>query len=371
MAEDTGGEKTLPASPMKLQRARDDGNIARSQDLSSAMALTVALAALVLLSSLQLQRILELGRFYIGGADLLALDHTPISALAWRALYDLAVCVGPFMAAMLLSGIVLNYFQVGVLFTTKPLQPKFDRLNPISGMQRFISIRTFAELIKSLAKLAVITLLAWLAVHNRIEEFVALMGMTPLSLLPAVGDLVFTIWWRVAAAMIVIGLADLAFQRWQHGRDLRMTQQEARQETRELEGNPQIKRRVRQIQRQLATQRMMAEVPRADVIITNPTHYAVALLYDASRMQAPVVLAKGERLIAQRIRELGVEHRVPIIEKPQLARTLFRSVEVNMSIPENLFRAVAEILSFVYRIDQRAEKRREREKIWQGRRVAV
>ncbi len=196
--------------------------------------------------------------------------------------------------------------------------------------------------------------------RNRIEEFVLLMALTPQALLPAVASLVVAIWWRIAVAMFVLGLVDLAFQRWQHERELRMTRKEAEQETKELEGDPHVKRRIRQVQRPLAMQRMMREVPEAEVIVTNPTTYAVALRYAPQTMAAPVVIAKGMRLVAGRIREIGQQNNVPIVQNPELARTLYRTLDVGQPIPEVLFQAVAEVLSYVYSIDRRAEKMRER-----------
>lgn len=175
-------------------------------------------------------------------------------------------------------------------------------------------------------------------------------------------ELVLVVWFRVVVAMLVLGTIDFAFQRWQYGRDLMMTVQEAKEEARQFEGDPRIKQRIRQIQRQMALRRMMAEVPRADVVVTNPIRFAVALRYDMANMQAPIVVAKGARLLAKRIREIAEEHDVPIVEKPELARALFKSIEVGQAVPHDLFRAVAEVLAFVYRIDRREEKIRERAK---------
>lgn len=371
MAEETGGEKNLPASPRKKQRAREEGNIARSQDLTSAVALTAALLALLVLGPQIFLNLVESGRYFLGNATELTFDHTPPQSLALRAIFFIARSVLPFMLAMIVAGLALNFVQVGFLVTVKPLQPKLNRLNIISGFKKFGSLRTLIEAIKSVAKLTLVCTIVWLAIRSRWMEFIALMELTPLTLLPAVAGLVVSVWWRVALAMLVIGLLDYAYQYWQYERDLRMTVQEAKEELKELEGDPHIKRRVRQLQRQIATQRMMAEVPKADVIITNPTEYAVALRYDMATMDAPVVVAKGARLLAKRIRELAVEHDVPIVEKPELARTLYRTIDLGQSIPEGLFRAVAEVLSFVYSIDRRAEKIRERAALLQNRRIAV
>ncbi len=371
MPEDTGGEKNLPASPQKKQRAREEGNIARSQDLTSGVALGAALLALVLLAHPMMNTLIEAMRYYMGNADRLMLNKLPAAALASRSLLDYGLAALPIMVVLLAAGVAINLAQVGFIFTAKPIQPKLDRLNIFSGMKKFFSLRSLIELVKSILKLTFAVWVVWLALRSRLPDFLALMNMPPDGLSAAVGALVVAVWWRIALALLVIGVFDYGYQYWQHERDLRMTREEAKQEMREMEGDPHIKRRVRQIQRQIAMKRMMAEVPKADVIITNPTEYAVALRYNMAEMNAPVVIAKGQRLTAQRIRELGEKHHVPIVQKPELARVLFRTVDLNQSIPETLFHAVAEILSFVYGIDRRAEKIRERQWLMRDLRTAV
>jgi flagellar biosynthetic protein FlhB len=358
MADDQGGEKSLPASGQKLQRVREEGNVPRSQDLNSAWALLVALIAMAMLGPQMFRGIVETGVYFLGEMHLLI--HRPLEEVIKTAIYQLGLMTVPFMLVMLAAGIFISIVQTGFLLTSKPLMPKLNRLNPISGMQKFVSLRSLVELVKSLSKLFIVGLLVWLTVRAALPDLIKLMVLQPLHLVAEVADLVVSIWWRVVAAMLVLGIFDFAYQRWQHLHDQRMTFQEARQEAKELEGDPHIKRRVRQLQRQMAMQRMMAEVPQADVIITNPTTYAVALRYKADEMEAPVVVAKGMRLIADKIREIGTKNRVPVLERPELARNLHKNVEVGRAVPEALFRAVAEVLSYVYKIDRRAEKVRER-----------
>ncbi len=360
MPDNTGGEKTLPASPQKKQRAREEGNVPKSQDLNSAAALGMALLALLMFGQFIAENILEAVRYFLGHAHELRLDELPLRTLAGRVLYFVARGFMPMAGVMLVTGVLLNFFQVGFLMSSKALQPKWGRLNPLSGFGRFFSTRSLVELAKSLSKLTLVSYIVYLSMRTRLGEFPTLMEQTPWILLPAVANLVVAVWWRVALAMLVIGIVDLGFQRWQHEQDLKMTVQEAKQETKEMEGDPHVKRRIKQLQRQIATQRMMAEVPEADVVITNPTRYAVALRYDIQNMRTPTVVAKGERLMAQRIRDLATEHNVPIVQKPELARALYRTLEVGQPIPEDLFHAVAEVLSFVYQIDRRVEKMRER-----------
>ncbi len=363
MSQDVGGDKILPASAQKKQRAREDGNIARSQDLNSGLALAVALLGLVIFGGYIFNQLLAAGIYFIGDAATLTLNHETLQQLTIRALYFITLATAPMLLLMVVVGASSSLGQVGFLVTSKPLQPKFDRINPLAGLKRMFSLRSLVELVKSLAKLTFIVAVVVAYLRQELDTVILLMHMDPQSMLPTVSWLVFGVWWRVAIVMILIGIADYGYQRWQYEQDLRMTAQEAKQEAKELEGDPHIKRKVRQLQRQMATQRMMAAVPEADVVITNPTHYAVALRYDPENMSAPVVVAKGMRLVAQKIREIASENRVPIVQKPPLARELFRLAEVNTPVPEKLFVAVAEVLSFVYRIDQRAAKRREREKM--------
>jgi flagellar biosynthetic protein FlhB len=275
------------------------------------------------------------------------------------------------MAVLLVAGVAVNAVQVGLLLAPKALAFKFDRLDPIKGFGRFASIRTFAELVKSVLKLVLATWIVYVALDDRWQELVLLSGLPPLGIVKVLAGLVFTIWWRLALVMLVLGLLDYGFQRWQYEKDLIMTQREAREEAKEMDGDPRIKQRIRQIQRQMAMQRMMKQVPEADVVITNPTTYAIALRYDPATMEAPVVVAKGMRLVAQRIRGIAIENDVPIVERPELARALYKAVNIGENVPENLFRAVAEVLAFVYRIDRRAAKARERARVAAPARKAV
>jgi flagellar biosynthetic protein FlhB len=253
------------------------------------------------------------------------------------------------------------------------LKPNLEKLNPFTGFQKFFNLRSFVELVKSIFKLAVITAIVYFTFRSRWREVMVWSALTPLGLVQAIAGLVGLVWLRVVLAMLVLGIVDYGYQRWQYNQELRMTVQEAREETKEVEGDPRVRQRIRQVQRQMAMQRMMGEVPEAEVVVTNPVRYAVALRYNASEMQAPVVTAKGARLVAERIREIAVEHDVPIVQKPDLARMLYRTIDVGQPVPETLFVAVAEVLAFVYEIDRRAEKIRERAGIadaMPGRRAA-
>jgi flagellar biosynthetic protein FlhB len=360
MAEASGGEKSLPASPMRRQRAREDGNVPRSQDLTAGASLLLALLALYMVGPMMTNGLLNVFARYFGQAHTLLTTENNAQAIALEAIVHTAWCALPFMGLMMLAGVTMNVAQIGFLLTTKPLMPKLDRINPITGMGKFFTLRSLVELVKSLLKLTLAIWVVWLTMRYRIDEFAGLMQATPKGLVFVTASMLVAVWWRLGLAMLIIGVMDYGFQRWHYERDLMMTMQEAKEEAKEFEGDPRIKARIRQIQRQMAMKRMMAAIPTADVVVTNPTHYAVALRYDLASMQAPTVIAKGSRLLALRIREIAMQSDVPIVEKPELARALHKSVEVGQAIPEDLFRTVAEVLAFVYQIDRREEKLRER-----------
>jgi flagellar biosynthesis protein FlhB len=360
MAEESGGEKTLPASEQKIRRAREDGNVAKSQDLSAAWTLLIALIAMYLMGPSIFRGLLEMSQYYFGQGIREEITVDTFQEVTMVALARLAWMLIPLLLMMMGAGLTINLVQVGFLFTTKAITPKLDKINPIKGLKRFVSLRTLVELVKSLLKVGLVGVIVYFTMRGQWPLLMNLIYLEPIGTAIAVSQVVVDVWWRVVAAMLILGLLDYAFQRWQHRHDLRMTHQEVREETKQLEGDPKIKQRIRQLQRQMATQRMMKEVPTADVVVTNPIRFAVAIRYDMAKMETPVVIAKGARLMAKRIRDIATENNVPIVEKPELARTLFRSVEIGQPIPEDVFLAVAEVLAFVYRIDQREEKIRER-----------
>ena len=360
MADQPASEKVLPPSPRKLQQARERGNVARSADLNSGVLLLVAALGLYMLGPLTFNQLIGLTQYYFADASTISLEPGDMQPLLAQALLLTVPVVVPLMLLLMAAGILINITQIGFIFSGQALQPKLERLNPIRGFRRFVSLRSLVELVKSLVKLGVIGYIAYATVRGRIPDILQLMHSSPWAVGVSVWHVLFAVWWRVGLAMIVIGLFDFAFQRWQYLQDLRMTRQEAQDELKQLEGDPRIKQRVRRIQRQMAMQRMMADVPEAEVVITNPTAYAVALRYEAAKMEAPTVVAKGARRIAERIRELAVEHDVPIVERPDLARALFREIEIGGHVPETLFRAVAEVLAYIYEIDRRESKIAER-----------
>jgi len=366
MPEDTGGERNIPATPHKRAKAWMEGNVARSQDLNTAFSLVAALLGFYFLGSWMTRQILVAGHYFLAEIPALLPDPSAPRYALTVMFAHAAACAIPFMLVMMLAGFLSNLLQVGFLWTTRPLVPNLSRINPITGFQRFFTLRNLVELGKSLAKLAIVGTIAWLALRDRLPDLIQTALLDPGSMGMAIAGMISAVWVRVAIAMVVLGILDYGYQKWQWEQDMRMTQQELKEELREFEGDPHVKGRIRKLQRRFATQRMLREVPKADVVVTNPTHYAIALRYAPDSMAAPQVIAKGARLLAEQIRDIAARHRVPIVQRPELARALYRDVEVGQYIPEKLFTAVAEVLSFVYQIDTREEKRQEREALMSG-----
>lgn len=354
--EDSDLEKTESPSQRKLDKSREEGQVARSRELSTFMVLLAGGAGLWMMGAILGQGLLRLLReglslerdlaFHSG----LLLPH--LGALSTGVLLTFLPLLALLMAVALFSPLLMN----GWLFSLKPLQPSLGKLNPLKGIGRMFSGNSLMELAKAIGKSVVVGGIgAWVVWHNR-DAVLQLVTMPAVQSIPQMGDL---IWWSFAAimlGMLLIVAIDVPFQLYEHTRKLKMTRQEVRQEAKETEGDPQVKGRIRSMQRELARRRMMSAIPTADVVVTNPTHYAVALKYSENKMRAPVVVAKGSHLLAARIREIARQHNVPILEAPPLARALHKHCELGAAIPEALYTAVAEVLAYVYQL-HRYQKR--------------
>lgn len=356
MPDDLRGERTEQATPRRRLEARERGNVPRSVDFSAALLL---LATFGLLYYLGRALLLDLG--LIEERILRALDRPPVDVADVTALAaDLAAAVGtallPLLLGMLVVAIAVNLLQTGVVWSGHPLTPDWGRLNPVSGFGRLFSLQSGVRLVMSLLKMAALTAGVWWVVQQEIAGMGALASQDAGGILAAVSAAVFRAALKLAAMLLLLGFLDYLFQRWNYERDLRMTKQEVRDELRRYEGDPHIRQRRQQIQRQLARQRMMKAVEKADVVITNPTELAVALQYDPQAMASPRVVAKGARLMALRIRQVAADAGVPIVERKPLAQALYKACKVGDAIPETLYKAVAEVLGFIYGLDP--EKRR-------------
>ncbi|ETX10890.1 flagellar biosynthesis protein FlhB [Marinomonas ushuaiensis DSM 15871] len=351
MAEnEDGSEKTEGASSKKLQDARNKGNLPRSKDLSSALLLIVAAVTIYATGTLLVRDLAALFdfNFIVERADVFDLS---------RMIFHLYVSVVTMMDSMLLmmsilaaAGIVGSIALGGLNFSWEPLTPKLSKLNPIAGLKRMFSVQSLVELFKSIAKVTLVGFIAFIVLSYFLPET---LGLTFQSIQVAIANGIDIIIWSfifVALALVLIAAIDVPFQIWSHKEKLKMTKQEVKDEFKQQEGDPLVKGRIRQMQRQAAMSRMMSDVPKADVIITNPTHFSVALKYDQSGGEAPILLAKGGDFIALKIREVGNHYDIPVIQSPALARAVYHHTEVGDEIPNGLFKVVAQLLAYVYQL---------------------
>lgn len=342
-------DRTEAPTGKRRSEAREKGQVAKSVEVNTALLVLVAFWLLNISG----------GRFYQGisivmhqsFSQLPTVEFTPeelfsgLRGLASIFLWILA----PFALPLMLSGVVANVMQTGLFFSGKVLKPEPNKINPVNGFKKIFSTRGLADLLKSIIKVVVVGGVIYITVRDNFGIILTSSRMELAAGVSAMAGLTIEIGFRVAAIMILLAFTDYFYQRYEHEKSLKMTKQEVREEAKQQE-NPQLKGRIRSRQRQLAMSRMMAAIPEADVVITNPTHFAVALKYEQGTAQAPMVLAKGQRLIAQRIKARARENNVPLVENKPLARSLFKSVEVGQAIPVDLYKAVAEVLAFVYRL---------------------
>jgi flagellar biosynthetic protein FlhB len=349
-ADDGGtGEKTEQATPRRRQEARRKGQVFKSTDLNAAIIMVAGSVAIYLSYPNIIQSLQDFTSLYLLERTIQDFSIQYTVELLREVLYLLAQLVLPIMATCFLAALLITYLQVGFIFSGEPLTPKLERLNPVQGFQRIFSKRALVELIKSLLKVGVTGWIVYSVIRKYYYIFPRFLDMELMATLQALAQIIFEMAMKVGVFFIVIGVLDYFYQWYEHEKTLKMSKHDVKQEYKEMEGDPTVKSRQRQIQREAAMRRMMAEVPKADVIITNPTHFAVALQYEVNAMDAPVVLAKGQDFMAAKIREIASENGVMIVENPLLARTLYYSVEIGQTVPEELYHAVAEVLAFVYR----------------------
>lgn len=350
MAEENYQERTEQATPRRREKAREEGQVAKSLELNSAIMILLGFSTLLVLGPYMVDSTLQLMKHLLGNAASIAVTPDTTRGLFADNLMRFFSIIGPTVLALLMIGLAATVTQVGFRVSTKAISPKFDKLNIVDGLKRLFSMKTAVMGVRDVLKLAVIVITAYTVISGEMQQVMTLSDMAPSQLAATIGRRAIVIAIKIGVAMLVIALLDLLYQRWQFEKSIKMSKQDVRDEMKETEGSPQIKARIRQIQCDLARRRMMQDVPTADVVITNPTHLAVAIKYDHDKMNAPFVVAKGERLIAQRIREIAAEHNIPVIEDKPLARALFKMCEVGQIIPAALYRAVAEVLAYVYRL---------------------
>ncbi|OGS98774.1 MAG: flagellar biosynthesis protein FlhB [Gallionellales bacterium RIFCSPLOWO2_12_FULL_59_22] len=350
MAEDSDLEKTEQPSERKLEKAREQGDIARSRELSTFAVLLAGGGVLWFMGSSFTQRMVQMLHDGLTLNREMAFNSDLMIPRLYELSLDMLITFSPWLLAVMLAAAFSPLLLNGWLFSVEALQPKFSKLNPISGIARMFSSNSLIELVKAIGKATLIGGVAvWVVWHDK-DAVMALGMQAAAASIPQMGHLIGTSFMLIVGAMLLIVAIDVPYQLWSHNKKLRMTKEEVRQESKETEGNPEVKGRIRILQREASRRRMMAAIPTADVVVTNPTHYAVALKYGDKGMRAPVVVAKGSHLLALRIREIAEENHVPVLEAPPLARALHKHTELGESIPEALYTAVAEVLAYVYQL---------------------
>ena len=350
MSKDTAQEKTEQATPHRLQKALEEGKVFKSQELSSVGVLSLGFLALYTLGPMVVTHTTDFMRHILSQAPLMSLSQSSIVGVFRDGLANFFLTIGPFLVVMVVIGALVNVAQVGFRFSAKPLEPKFDKLDLVEGFKRFFKSKILIDSARDMIKIIVVCLLGYWIIADDVPGFVQLMDTSTEQFARQFGVLSLLLAMKISGALLVLAIFDYAHQRYQYHKDMRMTKQEIKEESKDTLGNPLLKSRIRQAQMEMSRQRMMQDVPTADVVVTNPTHFAVALKYDRETMDAPLVVAKGQRLIAQKIKEIAREAGVPIVENKPLARSLFKLCDIGSTVPAKLYKAVAEVLAYVYQL---------------------
>jgi flagellar biosynthetic protein FlhB len=353
-----GEDRTEAATARRRSDARKKGQVAKSTELSSVAVLFGLL--LVVHNTMQGAGKLVHSQLETTLLNLNNLNFT--TERLWQdgtfAILTFLRVLAPIVLVAMVIGVVVNVIQTGgILWAIESVQPNFQKLNPLTGVKNLFSARSLVELFKNCYKIGIVGWLAWLTIRNSFPNLMGLWRMESSMAMATVGELIYQMALRIVGTMLILAMLDYAYQRYRHEKELRMTKQEVKQEFKQNEFDPQIRSRIRAKQREMSKKRMMDAVPSADVIITNPTHYAIALQYNPDMMVAPVVVAKGVDLLAQRIREIAIDSDVPIVENRPLARALYSQVEIGQEIPAEMYEAVAEVLAFVYEVNLRRRER--------------
>jgi len=350
VSEESDMERTEPASPKRLEKARDEGQVPRSPELSTFAVLITAGSGLWLMGSHLAVQLSDLLREGMKLPPTVGFDSSLLGERLLDQSLQAVVALAPYLLMMFAAALVAPLLLSGWLFSWKAVTPDFNRINPLKGLARIFSLHGLVELVKALLKASLVGAISIWTIWNHKESVLSLIGAPFAPSAGHMAELVIMSFLAIAGAMALVAAVDVPFRLWDHHRKLKMTKEEVRQENKETEGDPHVKARIRAQQRAMARKRMMAEIPKADVIVTNPTHYSIALKYEDGKMRAPRVVAKGAHLLALKIREMGQQHQVPLLEAPPLARALYHHAELGDEIPHKLYNAVAEVLAYVYQL---------------------
>ena len=343
-------EKTEEPTGKRLSEARSKGNIAFSADLNNAVGL---MAGMVLLCNIGFTTYQGLDKtFKATLGHLVYKDFTQeiIMDIVISQLYTLIRLLLPILGGLMLVGLITSYVQTGLMLNFELLKPNLSKLNIIAGAKNLVSPKSFVKLLFSVLKVLVLGGMSYLYIKTEFNRILVALDFDVAQIFVTLLSMMYGLALRLAGILLILALADFVYQKWQYKHSLRMTKQEVKEERKQMEGDPLIKGKIRSIQLQMSRKRMMTAVPTADVVVTNPTHFAVALKYDSKVMKSPTVVAKGADLIAKRIKEIAKKHKVPLVEDKQLAQTLYKTVEIGKEVPQKLFYAVAKVLAYVYQL---------------------
>ncbi len=353
MAEQAG-DKKHDASPYRREKAREEGNVVRSQDLGSALLLLISVVVLDFTGPQLYRALLAIVVEQLNESNYWETDaRTPLVTLV-NLFQKAAVAVIPLMGTVFVSAVVISVGQTGFLWLPDKLNLDFTRIDPLKGMGRLISLQNATRLGFGLLKIGIVCIVLVFGIWSRWDEILALSGLSIEKIGTFVWSTTMDLVRQVAIALVVLAILDFGFQKWKYEQDLKMTDEEVREEMKSTQGDPQMKARRRRVQRDIAAQRLLSDVPKADVVITNPTELAIALRYDPKTMKAPIVVAKGAELVAARIRKIALEHGIPIVERKPLAQALFKNVDIGKPVPAEQYAAVAEVLKYVYQVRKRS-----------------
>ncbi len=349
------GEKTEEATPKRKQEARQKGQVVKSQEFNSALVLLAGFMALNSFFPYMYSEVFQMCRTMLS-----TLSRADLTVKSLIEIFQQVAIVGakvvlPILGTVMIAGLTANYLQVGFLFSTEALAIKLERLNPIEGFKRMFSMRAIAELFKSIFKIVLVGILVYRIIRDNFDLFPKMMDMNIQTSGAILGGMIIKIGLQSAVLLVILAIFDYLNQLREHNKSLKMSKDEIKEEYKQTEGNPQIKSKIREKMRRMSMRRMMQEIPKADVVITNPTHYAIALSYNGEKMAAPVVLAKGQDNLALKIKEVAKEHNVATVENKPLAQALYKSTDIGDHIPPELFQAVAEVLAFVYKLKSKTK----------------
>ncbi|MGR3317829.1 MAG: flagellar biosynthesis protein FlhB [Candidatus Anammoxibacter sp.] len=342
--------KTEQATSKKLSEAKNKGNVGKSTDLSQVVSLFTAFLIINMIGFFIYRNLISNMQTGFTGLVMLDFNINSVSNLFFNNVKDIVIIISPIMAGLLFVGLLNSYLQTGFRFTLEPLKPNLSKLNPVTGVKNLFSLKSLVKLIMGIAKVAATGIPAYFLIKHEIAAVQDMSGVGFAGVFVYAWQAIFSITIKILAILFIIAIIDVIYQKWQWKRSLKMSKQEVKDERKQAEGDEEAKRRIKGMQQQMIRKMMMQDVPAADVIVTNPTHYAVALKYDSIGMEAPSVVAKGMNLVAERIKELAKEHDIPVMEDKFLAQTLYKTVDIGQEIPAKLYQAVAKILSYVYNL---------------------